>query len=93
MHELGITVHALFLVSGNTHNSRCFGPYVIKKMLDDLKYIIGIPDERKQSQLQHVNMLKPYLGGSSNLVKQVAGFNGVVSEPKELGPVVSRVNG
>lgn len=32
-------------------------------------------------------MLKPYLGGSSNLVKQVAGFNGVVSEPKELGPV------
>lgn len=88
MHELGITVHALFLVSGNTHNSRCFGPYVNKKMLDDLKYIIGIPDERKQSQLQHVNMLKPYLGGSSNLVKQVAGFNGVVSEPKELGPVV-----
>lgn len=38
-------------------------------------------------------MLKPYLGGSSNLVKQVAGFNGVVYEPKELGPVVSRVNG
>lgn len=38
-------------------------------------------------------MLKPCLGGSSNLVKEVAGFNGVVSEPKELGPVVSRVNG
>ena len=48
------------------------------------------PDRRKQRQLCHVNMLKPYVERSSDPVLQPVNVNVVVSEPKEdLGSELS----
>ena len=49
-----------------------------------------ILDRRKETQLCHVNMLKPYLERNSDVVVQPADVNVVVSEPKEeLGSELS----
>lgn len=80
--EPGQKVLALLPVPGNPLNSRLFGPYVIQKKLSDLNYVVVTPDRHKQTQLCHVNMLKPYVERSSDLVLQPANVDVVVSEPK-----------
>lgn len=57
----GQKVLAMLPVPGNPLRSRFFGPYEIQKKLNDLNYIVVTPDRRKQTQLCHVNMLKPYV--------------------------------
>ena len=79
----GQKVLALLPVPGNPLNSRFFGPYVIQKKLSDLNYVVVTPDRRKQTQLCHVNMLKPYAERSRDPVLQPVNVNVVVSEPKE----------
>ena len=79
----GQKVLALLPVPGNPLNSRFFGPYVIQKKLSDLNYVVVTPDRRKETQLCHVNMLKPYVERNSDLVVQPVNVNVVVSEPKE----------
>ena len=59
------------------------------KKLHDPNYIIVTPDRRKQTQLCHGNMLRPYAEKSSNLVEEPVNVNVVVSEPKELGSELS----
>lgn len=78
----GQKVLALLPVPGKPLNSRFFTPYVIQKKLSDLNYIVVTPDRCKQTQLCHVNMLKPYVERSSDLVLQPANVDVVVSEPK-----------
>jgi len=79
----GQKVLALFPVLGNLLNSRFFGPYVIQKKLTVLNYKEVTPDRRKQTQLCHVNTLKPYVQRSRNPVLQPVNVNVVLSEPKE----------
>ena len=79
----GQKVLALLPVPGNPLNSRFFGPSVIQKKLIDLNYVVVTPERRKQTQLCHVNMLKPYVERSSTPVLQPVNVNVVVSEPKE----------
>ena len=64
-------VLALLPGLGDTLSSRCFGPYVIEKKLNDLNYIIVTPDRCKQTLLCYASMLKPYVEWNSNLVKTV----------------------
>ena len=86
----GQKVLALLPVPSNPLNSRYFGPYVIQKKLSDLNYVVVTPDRRKQTQLCHVNMLKPYVERSSDPVSQPVNVNVVASEPKEdLGSELS----
>ena len=86
----GQKVLVLLPVPGNPLHSRFFGPDVIQKKLSDLKYMIVTPDRHKQTQLCHVNMLKPYVERKSNLVVQPTNVNVVVSEPEEeLGSALS----
>ena len=56
------------------------GPYVIEKKLNDLNYVVKKPDRRKNKQMCHVNMIKPYF------TRGMKG-NGVSSE-HPLMPVV-----
>lgn len=56
----GDKVLALLPVPGNTLQARYFGPYLVEKKENDLNYVIVTPDRRKNKQLCHVNMLKPY---------------------------------
>lgn len=79
----GQKVLAMLPVPGIPLRFRFFGPYVIQKKLNDLNYIVVTPDRRKQTQLCHVNMLKPYVERNSDLTLQPATVNVVVSEPKE----------
>lgn len=37
------------------------GPYTIKRRQSNCNYILNTPDRRKDTQLVHVNLLKPYL--------------------------------
>lgn len=69
---------------GNTLYSRFFGPYVIEKKLNNLNYIVVTPDRRKQTQLCHINMLKPYVERDNNVVKEPLNVNVVISEPEDL---------
>ena len=59
--EPGQRVLALLPVQGKPLQARYFGPYLIDKKLSDLNYILVTPDRRKQKQLCHINMLKPYI--------------------------------
>ena len=61
----GQKILALLPVSGNPLSVRYFGPYVIDKKLSDLNYAVVTPDRHKQTQLCHVNMLKPYVDRDS----------------------------
>ncbi len=58
--QAGDKVLAFLPVPGTPLQARYFGPYVVKKKVSDLNYVIVTPDRRKDAQLCHVNMLKPY---------------------------------
>ena len=79
----GQKVLAMLPVPGNPLRSRFFGPYEVQKKLNGLNYTIVTPDRRKQTQLCHVNMLKPYVERNSDLALEPATVNVVVIEPKE----------
>ena len=52
----------LFLpIPGNPLKSKFTGPYVISQKLSDLNYVVKTPDRRKDTQLVHVNLIKPYV--------------------------------
>ena len=78
----GQKVLALLPVSGNPLRARYFGPYVIDKKLSDLNYVVVTPARRKQTQLCHVNMLKPYVDRDSTVT--VHPVNVVTSDPDEV---------
>ena len=58
--QVGDKVLAFLPVPGTPLQARYFGPYVVKRKVSDLNYVIATPDRRKHEQLCHVNMLKPY---------------------------------
>ena len=71
--EVGQKVLALLPIPGNPLQARYFGPYSVKKKVSDLNYIVETPDRRKQTQLCHVNMLKPYVDrNSTNIVHPIS---------------------
>ena len=76
--EPGDKVLALLPVPGRPLQARYFGPYVIEKKMSDLNYILQTPDRRKQKQLCHINMLKPYFERKDDNVHPV---QSVVSDP------------
>ena len=61
----GDKVLVLLPIIGNPLQARYHGPYVIEKRISNLNYIIHTPDRRKQRQLCHINMLKPYFDKDS----------------------------
>ena len=78
----GQKVLAMLPVPGNPLRSRFFGPYEIQKKLNDLNYIVVTPDRREQTQLCHVNMLKPYVERNGDKALEPATVNVVVTEPE-----------
>jgi hypothetical protein len=57
--QIGDKVLAFLPVPGTPLHARYFGLYVVEKK-NELNYVIVTPDRRKNKQLCHVNMLKPY---------------------------------
>ena len=50
--------------------------------MSDLNYVLQTPDRRKQKQLCHINMLKPYYSRKGDNVKPV---QTIVTDPAESG--------
>ena len=57
----GDKVLVLLPVTGKPLEARFYGPYVVVKKVGELNYVVRTPDRRKETQLCHVNMLKPYI--------------------------------
>jgi hypothetical protein len=58
--QTGDKVLAFLPVPGTPLHARYFGPYLVEKKENDLNDVIVTPDRRKNKQLCHVNMPKPY---------------------------------
>ena len=58
--EPGEEVLVLLPLQGKPLAAKFSGPYVVKKKVRDLDYLIATPDRRKGVQLCHINMLKLY---------------------------------
>ena len=56
----GDKVLVLFPVQGSPLKAKYSGPYVVKKKLSDLDYVVETPDRKKPNQVCHINMLKQY---------------------------------
>ena len=69
--EPGDQVLALLPIPGKNLQARYFGPYRVEKKVSDLNYVLITPDRRKEKQLCHINMLKPYIERGSNKVVNV----------------------
>ena len=76
----GDKVLALLPVPGRPLQARYFGPYIVDKKMSDLNYVLQTPDRRKQKQLCHINMLKPYYSRKCDNVKPV---QTIVTDPAE----------
>ena len=60
----GEQVLAFLPTPGSPLKKKYSGPYVVQKQLNPLNYIIATPDRRKNTQLVHINLLKPYFSRS-----------------------------
>jgi hypothetical protein len=56
----GDQVLVLLPIEGRPLEVKYFGPYKILRRVGTVDYILETPDRRKNSQLCHVNLLKPY---------------------------------
>ncbi|XP_074648994.1 uncharacterized protein LOC141904313 [Tubulanus polymorphus] len=56
----GDKVLVLFPIRTDSLTAKFHGPYIVQKRLNDVDYLIQTPDRRKELQLCHINMLKPY---------------------------------
>nr|XP_054761448.1 uncharacterized protein LOC129267850 [Lytechinus pictus] len=56
----GDKVLVLLPLQGEPLKARFNGPYIVKKKLNDVNYVISTPDRRKSQRVCHVNMLKEY---------------------------------
>ena len=57
----GDKVLAIFPVTGKPLQARFHDPYQIHKKISEVNYVVLTPDRRKEKQLCHINMLKPYI--------------------------------
>nr|XP_054769552.1 uncharacterized protein LOC129277391 [Lytechinus pictus] len=56
----GDKVLVLLPLQGEPLKARFNGPYIVKKKLNDVNYVISTPDQRKSQRVCHINMLKEY---------------------------------
>lgn len=56
--EPGDLVLALMPIPGRSLQNRFTGPYVVKRKVNDVSYVVQTPERRRA--LAHINMLKPY---------------------------------
>ena len=78
--KTGDKVLALLPVPGRPLQARYFGPYIVDKEKSDLNYVLQTPDRRKQKQLCHINILKPYYSRKGDNVKPI---QTIVTDPAE----------
>ena len=58
--ERGDQVLVLFPLLRNQLQAELVGPYMVSRKINDLNYVIDMPDRKKKQLVCHINMLKPY---------------------------------
>ena len=76
----GDKVLASLPVPGRPLQARYFGPYIVDKKMSDLNYVLQTLDRLTQTQLCHINMLKPYYTRKGENVRPV---QTIVTDPAE----------
>ena len=66
MFEPGNKVLVLLPIHHHPLQARYCGPYVIEKRLNEVDYVVYMPDRRKQRRVCHINMLKEYCESTSS---------------------------
>ena len=62
----GNNVLVLLPIHHHPLQARYCGPYVIEKKLNEVDYVVYMPDHCKQPRVCHINMLKEYHDNSSS---------------------------
>ena len=65
--KVGDRVLALLPVLQQPLQARYCGPYLITRKINDVDYVIEMPDRRKSQRLCHINMLKEYYDRTNSL--------------------------
>ena len=60
----GDQVLALLPIAGSPFLAKNAGPYTVVRQVSDLNYLVSTPDRRRNTQLCHINLLKPYYSRS-----------------------------
>ncbi|KAG1933868.1 gag-pol fusion protein [Pimephales promelas] len=60
----GDQVLALLPIAGSPFLAKFTGPYTVIRQVSDLNYLVSTPDRRRNTQLCHINLLKPYYSRS-----------------------------
>ena len=79
--KTGEKVLVLFPVSGKPLHAKYYGPYAVDRKVNEQNYIINTPDRRKDKQLCHINLLKPYYSRDNHFISVVASDNDNVIDP------------
>ena len=70
--KIGDRVFALLPIPQQPLQARYFGPYLITRKINDIDYVIDMPNTRKSQRLCHINMLKEYHDRTNSLSDVVA---------------------
>ena len=65
--DVGDEVLVLLPISGDPHQAKYSGPYIVHRKLNAVDYIIDTPGPHKQQCLCHINMLKLYKRRNNNV--------------------------
>ena len=58
--ESGDQVLVLFPLLRSQLQAELAGPYMVSRKINDLNYVVDMPDRKKKQLVCHINMLKPY---------------------------------
>ena len=58
--KIGDKVLVLLPIPGHALQARYCGPYLIEKKLNEVDYVVYMPERQKQRRVCHINMLKEY---------------------------------
>ena len=73
--KTGDKVLVLFPVPNNPLQAKYYGPYIVDRKINEQNYVINTPDRKKDKQLCHINLLKPYYSRENHFINVVLSNN------------------
>ena len=83
--KVGDNVLVYFPVPGSPLKHKFSGPYEIIKVINKLNFVISTPDRKKNTQLVHVNLIKPYYGKTTTVLLNRSGVKACTEDTGNKG--------